>query len=209
MTQVVDNPLESAASRLRLRTLVCSRTDLPGVCNEYEDLAQKQLEVVGVGEADQVVLRHQRTVWQLIDILFSETAIVGEVEAENEEVLDIQKSSMETPDASAEVLIRRAGFSCWLQESVGHMVQQDLQHLKGNKYLKEIFTLLTGRKLEDAVEIALERGDVRMATLLSQAGGPIGMRSDVAAQLEVWATEGLDKSLIEADRLPIYQLLAG
>lgn len=207
---MLGNPSESGGSSLRLRTLACSRTDLPSVCNEYEDLVQRQLEVVGVGEADQVVLRHQRTVWQLIDVLFSETAKVeAEVDAENDEDLDIQRSSMETPDISAELLMRRAGFSCWLQESVGHLVQQDLQHLKGNKYLKEIFTLLTGRNLEDAVEIALEHGDVRMSTLLCQAGGPIEMRSDVAAQLEVWVTEGLDKSLIEADRLSIYQLLAG
>lgn len=205
MTQVVENPTEPAPSPLRLRTVVCSRTELPSVCNDYEDLVQKQLEVEGVGEADQVVLRHQRTVWQLIDVLFSETPNVSENEAEDEEVSD----PMETPDDTAQILIRRAGFSRWLQESVSHMVQQDLEELKGNKYLKEIFTLLTGRKLDDAVEIALERGDVRMATLLSQAGGPIGMRNDVAAQLEVWASEGLDKSLIESDRLSVYQLLAG
>jgi nuclear pore complex protein Nup98-Nup96 len=204
MSQVVENTTEPAPSPLRLRTVVCSRTELPSVCNDYEDLLQKQLEVEGVGEADQVVLRHQRTVWQLIDVLFSETPL-AETEAEDEEVSD----PMETPDDSAQILIRRAGFSRWLQESVSHMVQQDLEELKGNKYLKEIFTLLTGRKLDDAVEIALERGDVRMATLLSQAGGPIGMRSDVAAQLEVWASEGLDKSLIESDRLSVYQLLAG
>lgn len=204
VTQVVENPTESAPSSLRLRTVVCSRTELPSVCNDYEDLVQKQLEVEGVGEADQVVLRHQRTVWQLIDVLFSDTQL-AETEAEDEEVSDL----MDTPDDTPQILIRRAGFSRWLQESVSHMVQQDLEELKGNKYLKEIFTLLTGRKLDDAVEIALERGDVRMATLLSQAGGPIGMRSDVAAQLEVWASEGLDKSLIESDRLSVYQLLAG
>lgn len=207
--QVVDSPSESAAKCLRLRTLVCSRTDLPSVCGEYEELAVKQHEVVGVGEADQVVLRHQRTVWQLMNVLFSETPNLAEVEDESGEVADIQRNSMEDADASAEVLIRRAGFSCWLQESVGHLVQQDLQKLKGKSYLKEIFSLLTGRRVEDAVERALERGDVRMSTLLSQAGGPVGMRSDVAAQLEVWATEGLDGSLIEADRMPIFRLLAG
>lgn len=207
--QVVDSPSESAAKCLRLRTLVCSRTDLPSVCGEYEELAVKQHEVVGVGEADQVVLRHQRTVWQLMNVLFSETPNPAEAEDESEEVADIQRGSMEDADASAEVLIRRAGFSCWLQESVGHLVQQDLQKLKGKSYLKEIFSLLTGRRVEDAVERALERGDVRMSTLLSQAGGPVGMRSDVAAQLEVWATEGLDGSLIEADRMLIFRLLAG
>lgn len=211
MSRVVDNASDSAARCLRLRTLVCSRTDLPGVCGEYEDLVQKQHEVVGVGEADLVVLRHQRMVWQLINVLFSETASPAEAEDvdENGEDADVEKSSMQAADVSAEVLMRRAGFSCWLQESVGHLVQRDLEHLEGNKYLKEIFILLTGRQLEDAVERALEHGDVRLSTLLCQAGGPVGMRGDVAAQLEVWGAEGLDESLIETDRMSIFQLLAG
>lgn len=179
------------------------------MCGEYEELAGKQHEVVGVGEGNQVVLRHQRTVWQLMNVLFSEIQNAAEIDDESEEARDIQRGSMEDPDVSAEVLIRRAGFSCWLQESVGHLVQQDLQQLKGNSYLKEIFSLLTGRRVEDAVERALERGDVRMSTLLCQAGGPVGMRSDIAAQLEFWATEGLDESLIETDRMPIFRLLAG
>ena len=205
----MDSSSESVGKHLQLRTLVCSRMDLPSVCGEYEELAAKQHEVVGVGVADQVVLRHQRTVWQLVNVLFSEKANPAEVEDGSEEAEDIQRDSMEDSDVSAEVLIRRAGFSCWLQESVGHLVQQDLQQLKGNSYLKEIFSLLTGRRVEDAVERALERGDVRMSTLLCQAGGPVGMRGDVAAQLEVWTTEGLDESLIEADRMPIFRLLAG
>jgi nuclear pore complex protein Nup98-Nup96 len=205
----VDSPSESGGKCLRLRTLVCSRMELPSVCGEYEELAVKQHEVVGVGEADRVVLRHQRTVWQLMDVLFSETANPAEVDDESEEAAGTQRGSMEDSDVSAEVLIRRAGFSRWLQESVGHWVQEDLQKVKGSSYLKEIFSLLTGRRVEDAVERGLERGDVRMSTLLSQAGGLVGMRSDVAAQLEVWATEGLDEGLVEADRMAIFRLLAG
>lgn len=207
---MVDNHLQIGAGNLKLRTLVCSPVNLPSLCMEYEDLVQKQHEVVGVGEKNRVVLRHQSMVWQLINVLFSESShIQDEMEDEVEEVCEIAKRSLDSPDHSAELFLRRADFSSWLQDNVGHLVDEELGQLKGNKYLKQIFTFLTGRKLDEAVEKAIGSGDVRLSTLLSQAGGPVDIRTDIATQLEVWASEDLDQSLIETDRTAIYKLLAG
>lgn len=206
---MVDSLPQSAAGSLRLRTLVCTPAELPLVCTEYEELVKKQHEVQGVADADLIVLRHQAVVWQLVNVLFSEKPQMPASGEETYELCDIPKDSVEGPDHWGELFIRRANFSSWLQESVSHLVQEELTKLKGDKDLKEIFTYLTGRQLDEAVEKAIVRGDVRLSCLLSQAGGSPENRADVAGQLEVWATEGLDQSLIEAEHTSIFKLLAG
>ena len=75
--------------------------------------------------------------------------------------------------------------------------------------LKHIFLLLTGRQLDAAVELAASRGDVRLACLLSQAGGSMVNHSDIAWQLDLWRNNGLDFNFIEKDRIRLYELLAG
>ncbi|KAA8541971.1 hypothetical protein F0562_023123 [Nyssa sinensis] len=62
---------------------------------------------------------------------------------------------------------------------------------------------------KEAVELAASRGDVRLACLLSQAGGSTVNRSDIAQQLELWRINGLDFNFIEKGRIRLYELLAG
>ena len=68
---------------------------------------------------------------------------------------------------------------------------------------------MTGRQLDAAVELASSRGDVRLAILLSQAGGSMVNRSDMARQLDLWSVNGMDFKYIENDRLKLYEVLVG
>ena len=68
---------------------------------------------------------------------------------------------------------------------------------------------MTVRQLDAAVELASSRGDVRLAILLSQAGGSMVNRSDMARQLDLWSVNGMDFKYIENDRLKLYEVLVG
>ncbi|XP_071742668.1 nuclear pore complex protein NUP96 [Rutidosis leptorrhynchoides] len=178
--------------KLKARKLVFNRLELSHVCRSYIDIIEKQLEVPGLSSSARVVLMHQVFVWELIKVLFSS-----------------KESSVEV-DEDALPLIRRAEFSEWLQESVCHRVQDDISSLNDtNDDLQHLFLLLTGRQLDAAVELSSSRGDVRLACLLSQAGGSTVNRTDIDRQLKLWKTNGLDFNFIEKDRVRLFELLAG
>ncbi|KAK1586520.1 hypothetical protein Q3G72_003393 [Acer saccharum] len=65
------------------------------------------------------------------------------------------------------------------------------------------------RQLDLSVELAASKGDVRLACLLSQAGGSMMSCYDVARQLNLWKVNVLDFNFIEKDRIRLYELLAG
>jgi nuclear pore complex protein Nup98-Nup96 len=121
---------------------------------------------------------------------------------------DMKEASSEV-DLEALPLIRRAEYSLWLQETVCPRVQDTISSLNESNYLEHVFLLLTGRQLDAAVELAASKGDVRLACLLSQAGGSMVNRADVLRQLDLWRINKLDFSFIEKDRLRLYELLSG
>ncbi|GAB4840310.1 hypothetical protein Ancab_021076 [Ancistrocladus abbreviatus] len=211
----VREEVEAGSFRLTLQKLVSDqlRLMLPDVCRHYIELVERQLEVPGLSASCRVPLMHQVMVWELIKVLFSEREISGQsnvVEADNEEdMMQDKKVSPAEVDPEALPLMRRAEFSYWLQESVYHRVQEDVGCLNESSDLEHIFLLLTGRQLDAAVELAASRGDVRLACLLSQAGGSMVNRSDIGEQLDRWRLNGLDFNFIENDRIRIYELLAG
>ncbi|CAM6098075.1 unnamed protein product [Calypogeia fissa] len=212
MSKVVESVRQPAIGEFKLRNVVCNQSDLSGICDEYEDLIQKQHAVKGVPDDSQLTLRHQVIVWQLLDVLFSNILPAQDSKEEQKDPGDFSK--VDTLGASidpVELLLRRAEFSRWLQTSVSHVVQDDLQRVehKNEDDMREIFILLTGRKVDAAVMKATFRGDIRLACLLSQAGASVKSRSDIAIQLSVWGSEGLDYSLIENERMSVYKLLAG
>ncbi|CAG7893943.1 unnamed protein product [Brassica rapa] len=148
-------------------------------------------------------------VWELIKVLFSERQSTYAASDNEEDMMqDVKEESAEV-DTEALPLIRRAEFSCWLQECVSHRVQEDVSDLNGSGYLKHLFFLLTGRELDSAVELAISKGDVRLACLLSQVGGSTVNRDDIMQQLHLWGRNGLDFNYIEKDRIKLYELLAG
>ncbi|CAI9267393.1 unnamed protein product [Lactuca saligna] len=178
--------------KIKIQKLVCDRFSLSHICRSYISIIEKQLEVPGLSPSKRVMLMHQVLVWELIKVLFSSREI----------------SSLD-PDMEALPLIRRAEFSYWLQESVMHRVQDEISSLNDSNDLQHLFLLLTGRQLDTAVELSASQGDVRLAMLLSQAGGSMVNRSDLDHQLNLWKTNGLDFSFIEKDRIKILELLSG
>ncbi|XVF24688.1 hypothetical protein REPUB_Repub13aG0148800 [Reevesia pubescens] len=199
--------------QLKLMKVVSNRLELSEICRSYIDIIERQLEVPGLSSSARLVLMHQVMVWELIKVLFSERENSGQLKsmgADNEEDMmqDIKEGPPEV-DLEALPLIRRAEFSCWLQESVCHRVQEEVSSVNDSGYLEHLFFLLTGRQLDAAVELAASKGDVRLACLLSQAGGSTVNRSDVAQQLDIWRINGLDFNFIEKDRIRLYELLAG
>lgn len=199
--------------KLKLQRLVSHRSMLSEICRSYADNIQKQLEVPGLSSSARVGLMHQIMVWELIRVLFSDRENSQQLKSLGEDIeedmmQDVKEASPEA-DEEALPLIRRAEFSYWLQESVSPRVQYDISSLSDSTYLEQIFVLLTGRQLDAAVELAASKGDVRLACLLSQAGGSIINRSDIARQLDLWKINGLDFSFIEKERIRLYELLAG
>ncbi|KAI3806917.1 hypothetical protein L1987_22835 [Smallanthus sonchifolius] len=154
-------------------------------------IIERQLEVQGLSSSARVMLMHQVFVWELIKVLFS------------------SKESSLDADVAALPLIRRAEFSVLLQESVCHRVQDEISSLSDSKDLQQLFLLLTGRQIDSAVELSASRGDVRLACLLSQAGGSTVNRMDIDRQLGLWKNNSLDFSFIEKDRIRLFELLAG
>ncbi|KAM3230827.1 hypothetical protein ACQJBY_061169 [Aegilops geniculata] len=204
---------ESDSFKLKLQKVVASRLVLPDICRSYIDIIERQLEISDLSMSSRVLLMHQVTVWELIRVLFSEREAGNQLEfcgGEDQEgmILDKKEGSVNI-DPEALPLVRRADFGNWLQDSVCHRVQGEVGSLSDARYLEHIVLHLTGRQLDTATEIAASKGDVRLAVLLSQAGGSMLNRSDVAQQLDLWKINGLDFDYIEEDRLKIYELLAG
>ncbi|XP_059303513.1 nuclear pore complex protein NUP96 [Lycium ferocissimum] len=198
---------------LKLQRVVCDRLMLSDVCRSYIGVIERQLEVPGLSSASRVLLMHQAMIWELIKVLFSSRQLSGKLKSlEDEDEEDMIPDAGETAsdvDPEALPLIRRAEFSYWLQESVCHRVQEEVSSLNDSSDLQHMFLLLTGRQLDSAVELAASRGDVRLACLLSQAGGSMVNRSDVARQLDIWRVNGLDFNFVETERIRVLELVAG
>lgn len=196
--------------KLKLLRVVCSRLTLPEICQAYIETIEKAHEISELSTSNRVFLMHQVSIWALIRVLFSEreTNERSNDDDSEEMMLDTKDASLDT-DVEAKPFTRRAEFSYWLQESVCHRVQDEISYLNDSSDLEQILVLLTGRQLDAAVELAAARGDVRLAILLSQAGGSMVSRSDMAQQLDIWRMNGMDFKFIENDRLKLYELLAG
>lgn len=205
--------VEVGSFQLKLQKVVFDRLTLSEICRSYIDIIERQLEVPGLSSSASLVLMHQVMVWELIKVLFADRECTLQLKSmgddnEGDMMQDSKEGSLEV-DPEALPLIRRAEFSCWLQESVCHRVQEDIGSLNESDYLEHIFVHLTGRQLNAAVQLATAKGDVRLACLLSQAGGSIVNRSDIAQQLDLWKINGLDFNFIEKHRIRLYELLAG
>uniref|UniRef100_A0A1J3FRD3 Nuclear pore complex protein NUP96 n=1 Tax=Noccaea caerulescens TaxID=107243 RepID=A0A1J3FRD3_NOCCA len=208
-----EEELRFGSFSLKLQKVVTDRVVLSDICRSYITIIEKHLEIAGLSTSTKLFLNHEVMVWELIKVLFSErqsTERLNYPASDNEEDMmqDVKEESAEV-DTEALSLIRRAEFSRWLQECVSHRVQEDLSDLNGSSYLEQLFLLLTGRELDSAVELAISKGDVRLACLLSQAGGSTVNRNDILQQLELWGRNGLDFNYIEKERIKLYELLAG
>ncbi|KAJ8429150.1 hypothetical protein Cgig2_010016 [Carnegiea gigantea] len=205
--------IEVGSLKLSLQKVVSDCLVLPDICRRYIEVVEKQLESAGQTASVRLSLMHQVMVWELIRVLFSEKETNGrskfELNVDEEDMMQDGKGSLLEIEPEALPLVRRAEFSYWLQESVYHRVQEDVSCLDEFNDLEHIFLLLTGRQLDAAVELAASRGDVRLACLLSGAGGSMVNRADIAQQLDIWRINGMDFNFIEKDRIWLLELLSG
>ena len=105
-------------------------------------------------------------------------------------------------------LRRKAALSSWLQTAVTASVDADLRERPGTDWAAAIFTLLSGNQVEKACEIAMDSGNVKLATLISQYPGDDVYRDDLRTQLSEWRKSGVDAHIHESTRR-IYALLGG
>ncbi len=149
--------------------------------------------------------------------------------------LQIPKSSSpDTTDVTPDVrnrialLRRKAALSKWLKKVVKQDVDSDVQNLvssSGASYnpstvpssaprtashtaADEAFAYLTGYQIKKAADVALDAGYLKLATLISQAGGDDVFRADMQSQLQIWEDEKVIQ-FIEWGVKKVYMLLAG
>lgn len=138
---------------------------------------------------------HEANIWRLGQALFDE--------------IDLRLPETTPDDVRQRVaeVRRKLALSKWLEDAVAPAVDADLAKAGDNRPAK-VFALLSGNQLERAVDSALQGNDMRLATLVSQAGGPDRFRDEVQRQLNEW-TENKANSLIGYEYRKLYALLAG
>ncbi|CAL4157099.1 unnamed protein product, partial [Meganyctiphanes norvegica] len=103
--------------------------------------------------------------------------------------------------------------SQWIECCSSQTVSNEVNDAKNSQeddpeaYLKAVFSHLSARQISQASMLAQEKGDHRLALLLSQACGDETPRQYLAAQLANWAEGGTDAHM-SILRLTIYSLLA-
>ncbi|KAK8869988.1 hypothetical protein IAR55_000558 [Kwoniella newhampshirensis] len=102
---------------------------------------------------------------------------------------------------------RKLTLSKWLEDAVAPAVDSDLIINSEDRPAK-IFTLLSGHQVERAARSALDGGDMRLATLITQAGGEEAFRDEILKQLKDWDRYKVN-GLINPGYRKLYALLAG
>ncbi|KAH8101186.1 nuclear protein 96-domain-containing protein [Cristinia sonorae] len=124
--------------------------------------------------------------------------------------LDLRLPEELSSDVRARVLNlhRKAALSEWLQTYVASSVDADLRNNPGSEWPATVFTYLTGNQIAKACDAAIDAGNVRLATLLSQCPGDADFKEDLRTQLALWRDQRVDAHISE-DVRKIYSLLAG
>jgi nuclear pore complex protein Nup98-Nup96 len=138
---------------------------------------------------------HEATVFRLGQALFDEIDLRLSPDSPDELVERIQQ------------LRRKLALSKWLENAVAPSVDSDLLKNGENRPAK-LFTLLSGNKVSRAVDMALEGNDMRLASLISQAGRTGDFRDEMLRQLDDWHKYNADP-LIATEYRRLYALLAG
>lgn len=112
-------------------------------------------------------------------------------------------------------LRRKDRLQAWLEDAVKADVEDDLRRAAATDSAatpgagaKRVFAMLSGHQLERACEAAVEAGDLRLATLLAQAGGDDEFREDLFLQLAKWREYRVEAHVAVPYR-KVYELLCG
>ncbi|KAJ7180452.1 nuclear protein 96-domain-containing protein [Mycena filopes] len=124
--------------------------------------------------------------------------------------LNLRLGDSVTPDVRARIsaLRRKAALSAWLEDAVAPAVDTEMRATPAAGPSALAFMYLTGNQVNRASEVAMDGGYLKLATLISQAGGDFEFREDLKHQLEIWREERIDLHVDESVR-KVYALLAG
>ncbi|KAF7294383.1 SNF2 family helicase [Mycena kentingensis (nom. inval.)] len=126
------------------------------------------------------------------------------------DVLQLRLGDSVTPDVRAHVtaLRRKAALSAWLEDAVSPSVEAEIRAKPSADPAAHAFIHLTGNQVERAADVTMHGGYLKLATLISQAGGDVEFREDLKMQLDIWRDQRVDLHVDENVRR-IYALLAG
>ncbi|KAJ6581258.1 nuclear protein 96-domain-containing protein [Mycena capillaripes] len=124
--------------------------------------------------------------------------------------LNLRLGDSVTPDIRTRIsaLRRKAALSAWLEDTVAPSVDADIRANPAAGATSLAFMHLTGNQVDRASEVAMDGGYLKLATLISQAGGDFEFREDLKDQLEIWREQRIDVHIDESVR-KVYALLAG
>lgn len=105
-------------------------------------------------------------------------------------------------------LRRKTALSEWLQTIVAPSVDADLRNNPSSEWSSAVFSHLTGNQISKACDVAIDAGNVRLATLLSQSPGDDDFKEDLRAQLALWREQRIDAHISD-DIRKIYAILSG
>ncbi|KAJ2941765.1 hypothetical protein O0L34_g10569 [Tuta absoluta] len=115
----------------------------------------------------------------------------------------------------ASIVNRHKKLLEWLTSAVHDVTEAELKKPRAPEPQDEcdghsarVWTLLLGGRVVEACRVAIENGDINMATLIAQCAGDPTFRSLIARQISIWRECGAD-TLISTHRLAALHLLAG
>jgi len=105
---------------------------------------------------------------------------------------------------------RKKRFTKWLEDAVTHEMERDLeQHAAESNLAATVFTYLTGHRIKEACNAAIESRDHRLSTLLPQViTGSETFRNYIKAQLRLWKDYQYE-GMISKDYRKVYELMSG
>jgi len=153
--------------------------------------------------------------WKMFKTLF------GDVQTQFAEILN-RFNAPNTIDHVKE-LVRKHQLDTLLCEMTIDQVKADLVEVSkryasatatsvasNELHWKVLFYLLSGKCIKEAVDLALEMGEHRLALLLTQLADSTNLTSDMKSQLQSWSKEGLmGPNNVDNYKLEIYSILAG
>ncbi|XP_059050286.1 nuclear pore complex protein Nup98-Nup96 [Achroia grisella] len=103
----------------------------------------------------------------------------------------------------------------WFAEAVGEITDKELSKTteaeamdESDGHSRQVWSLVVAGRLLQACQLCVEKGDLNMAALISQAAGDPSFRSLVGRQLSLWRECGADGTISEW-RLATLRLVAG
>lgn len=194
---------DGAEAQMPLWQLKCARDEeLRGLCLKYTAMCTSSIMKHGLCGSDRSCLQQEGWTWDLARLLFE--AIPGEAHAEG--ALLGGDSAEATGAARIASFQRRAALSHWLQDGLQSEVAARL--VAGASGVSAVAACIIGHQLPAAAALAAACGDVRLATLLTQAGNRSRGTEDIATQLATWANCNITPHINE-QRLLVYTILAG